>query len=54
MDHQLAGPLIGHIIIAIITGVITLICIGVALKMLLRPGEKDPHHPKYLILHKDR
>lgn len=54
MDHQLTGPLLGHIVILIIVGAITLACIGIALKMLLRPGENDPHHPKYLVLRKDR
>jgi hypothetical protein len=23
-------------------------------KMLIRPGEKDPRHPKYRVLRKDR
>ncbi len=54
MDHEITGPLIGRIIVAISFGSITLVCIGVALKMLFRPGERDPHHPKYRILRKDR
>lgn len=54
MEHQLTGPVLGNIIVAVIVGVITLACIGVAIKMLLWPGESDPHHPKYQILRKDR
>lgn len=54
MDHSLTGSLFGHLVVAAIAGAVTLACIGAALKMLVRPGEKDPRHPKYLVLRNDR
>ena len=54
MEHAMTGPLLGHIVVAALAGVVTLVCIVAALKMLFRPGEKDPKHPKYLVLRNDR
>jgi len=54
MDHHMAGPLLGNLLIIAISGTITLGCFVAMFWMLLRPGETDPHHPKYDILHDDR
>ncbi len=54
MDHSLTGSLFDHLVAATIAGAVTLVCIGAALKMLFRPGEKDPRHPKYLVMRNDR
>jgi hypothetical protein len=37
-----------------IAGVITVACFVVMFWLLLRPGEKDPQHPKYAVLRDDR
>jgi hypothetical protein len=54
MDHQMAGPLLGNLVIIAISGAITVGCFVTMFWMLLRPGEADPHHPKYDILRDDR
>jgi hypothetical protein len=54
MDHHMAGPLIGNLIIILTSGTITIGCFVAMFWMLLRPGETDPHHPKYDILRDDR
>jgi hypothetical protein len=54
MDHHMAGPLLGNLLIIAISVTITLGCFVAMFWMLLRPGETDPHHPKYDILHDDR
>lgn len=53
-DHTLAGPLLGNVLVAGGAGLVTLVCIVVALWMLIVPGERDPNHPKYRILDADR
>ena len=42
------------ILVAGVTGVVSLWCVVAALKMLLRPGETEPDHPKRRILAPDR
>lgn len=54
MDHHMAGPLLGNLIVISIAGSITLGCFVAMFWMLLRPGETDRHHPKYDILRDDR
>lgn len=54
MMESFAAHWFGNLVIVIVCGLCALACFGVALHMLLRPGEKDEHHPKYLILHDDR
>ena len=50
MEHHIGGPFWGNVVIISLAGGITLGCIVAALRMLIRPQEKDPQHPKYLIL----
>lgn len=52
MEHHLIGPFWGNVVIIALAGGITLGCILAALRMLIRPQEQDPRHPKYLILDK--
>jgi hypothetical protein len=54
VHHHLIGPFWGNIIIIGITGAITVACFVAMCRMLLRPGEVDPDHPKYLVLRDDR
>jgi cbb3-type cytochrome oxidase subunit 3 len=54
MDHHMAGPLLGNLIIIAMSGAITVGCFIAMFWMLFRPGEKDRHHPKYDILRDDR
>lgn len=52
--HGVAGPPLGNLLVAGAAGLVTLVCAGIALRMLIRPGEADPRHPKYRVLDKDR
>jgi hypothetical protein len=52
--HGLTGPLLGNIIVVTLGGIITIACIFLALRMVFRPGELDPEHPKRRILQPDR
>jgi hypothetical protein len=54
MHDHLAGPTWGIVIIIVVAGAVTLSCIGAMLRMLIRPGEDDPAHPKRRILREDR
>ncbi|HTN64197.1 MAG TPA: hypothetical protein VL147_22025 [Devosia sp.] len=55
MQHfMMAGPWLGNLTILVLSGSITLGCFAAMFWMLLRPGEADPHHPKYEILRDDR
>lgn len=54
MEHHMAGPLLGNLIIILISGAITLGCFVAMFWMLLLPGETDCRHPKYDILRDDR
>ena len=53
MHHELAGPLLGNIVIIAIAGSITIACFVAMLRMLLKPGETDETHPKYRVLGDD-
>ncbi|MGH6679625.1 MAG: hypothetical protein ACREDL_12025 [Bradyrhizobium sp.] len=52
--HGLAGPLLGNVLVAAAAGLVTLVSIVVALRMIIDPGESDPKHPKYRVLDADR
>jgi hypothetical protein len=54
MHHELIGPSWGVFIIIGIAGTITVACFVAMFRMLLRPGENDPTHPKYMVLRHDR
>ncbi len=53
MAHHMTGPLWGNLIIIGVGGLITLACFAAMFWMILRPGERDPKHPKYDILNDD-
>ena len=52
-EHGITGPLFGNLLVASGAGIVTLVCIVVALRMLIRPGERNPGHPKYRVLDAD-
>lgn len=54
MSHPFMGPLWGNVLIVTVAGAITLACFGVMLRMLFHPGERDPQHPKYMVLREDQ
>jgi hypothetical protein len=54
MHDHLVGPFWGNVIIITLAGAVTFGCIVAMLRMLIRPGEKDPEHPKHSILREDR
>ncbi len=54
MMHHLAGPFVGNVLVIAFASLVTVGCFVAAIMMLLRPGEKDAHHPKYRVLHDDR
>ncbi|SFV25790.1 hypothetical protein [Hyphomicrobium facile] len=54
MEHQMAGPLFGNLIIIAMSGAVTVGCFVAMFWMLLWPGETDRCHPKYDILRHDR
>ena len=45
-----AGPILGNLLVAGAGGIITLLCIAAAVKMILFPGETSADHPKRRIL----
>jgi hypothetical protein len=49
-----AGSVLGNVIVIALTGMVTLACIVAAFWMVIRPGERNPDHPKYRILRTDR
>lgn len=51
---MVSAPLWGMVLVAGVAGVAALACIVAAVRMLLRPGERDPRHVKYQILRPDR
>lgn len=53
MSHALMGPFWGNVVIVAVAGAITLASFGAMLRMLCHPGERDPRHPKYMILRED-
>ena len=54
MHHHLTGPFWGNVLIIGIAGATTVACFVAMFWMLLRPGETDPSHPKWLVLRHDR
>ncbi len=54
MHNMLMGPTWGIILVATVTGIVTLGCFIAMFKFLTHPGERDPNHPKYSILRRDR
>jgi hypothetical protein len=54
MHDHLTGPFLGNVIIVAVAGAVTLACFAAMFRMLFRPGETDPHHPKYEVLRDDR
>jgi hypothetical protein len=52
--HGFAGPALGNLLVAGLAGLVTVVCVVIALRMLISPGESDPRHPKYRVLDKDR
>ncbi len=53
MEHHMAGPMLGNLIILLLAEGVTLGCFVAMFWMLLRPGETNPNHPKYEILRDD-
>lgn len=54
MHHGLTGHLLGNIVIIIVAGIVTVVCFALMVRMLVRPGETNRHHPKYEIFGDDR
>jgi hypothetical protein len=54
VHHHLIGPFWGNVAIIGVAGTMTVACFVLMFWLLLRPGEKDPHHPKYTVLRDDR
>jgi hypothetical protein len=54
MNHAIVGPLWGNVAIMALAGSASLASFAAALRMLFRPGERDPLHPKYMILWDER
>lgn len=50
MHGPMAGPFWGNLIIIALSGVITIICFVLMVRMLVKPGEADRRHPKYSVL----
>jgi hypothetical protein len=51
-DHVI-GPVLGVAVIVAMAGAVTVACFVAMIRMLLRPGEADHHHPKYEVLRDD-
>jgi hypothetical protein len=49
-----AAHWVGNLVLLIVFGLGTAACFAVALRMLIHPGERDEHHPKYRVLRDDR
>jgi hypothetical protein len=54
MHHHLSGPFWGNLVIVDIAAAITLACFATMFRMLIRPGETDLAHPKFMVLRHDR
>lgn len=54
MHHPLTGPFWGNIAILVLAGSFTIACFAAMLRMLVRPGEDDRRHAKYMILEDTR
>lgn len=53
MHQQLVGPFWGNVAIIAVAGAITLACSVATVRMLFHPRERDPRHPKHVILEED-
>ncbi|WP_298014010.1 hypothetical protein [uncultured Castellaniella sp.] len=54
MMEAWADHWVGNLVILVVFGLGTVACFAVALRMLIHPGEREAHHPKYRILRDDR
>ncbi|HKT40780.1 MAG TPA: hypothetical protein VJQ86_00305 [Rhodanobacteraceae bacterium] len=54
MQNMMMGPFWGIVAVATVGGLITLGCFAAMFWWIFRPGERDPRHPKYAILRRDR
>jgi len=53
-DDGLIGPVVGNLLVIALVGSVSLACFALALRMVIRPGERNLDHPKYRILSADR
>lgn len=54
MHHHMMGPFWGNVAIIAAASAVTIACFAAMFRMLLRPGEQDPQHPKRMIFGDDR
>lgn len=54
MHHELAGHLLGNVVIIGVGGFVTIACFVLMFRMLVWPGETNRRHPKYDIFGDDR
>lgn len=54
MHDHLTGPFWGNLVTIALAGGVTAACFIAVLRMLIRPGESDPQHPKYMVLDEKR
>lgn len=54
MMEMFAAHWLGNLMIVAVFGLGTIACFAVAIRLLVRPGEKNHDHPKYTILRDDR
>lgn len=54
MMEGFAAHLLGNMLIVVVFGLGTLACFIAAIVMLVRPGEKDEKHPKYIVMDDER
>ena len=54
MHQHMMGPFWRNVAIIAVAGAITLACFAAMFRMLFRPGEGDPTHPKRMILGDER
>lgn len=54
MMAAISAHWLGNLMILIVFGLGTVVCVAFAIRMLVKPGEENPDHPKYRVLHDDR
>ncbi|MGH8191680.1 MAG: hypothetical protein ACREP2_09565 [Rhodanobacteraceae bacterium] len=54
MQNIAMGPFWGIVAVSVLGGIVTIGCFAIMFRLIFRPGEIDPHHPKYEILRRDR
>jgi hypothetical protein len=54
VHHHLIGPFWGNVIVIGLAVATTVACFVAMFRMLWRPGETDPRHPKHAVLRHDR